>query len=301
MAGRRRPSGPALAALGRAAADRASGAQAIADRVLRALDRELRGWRRLGPGDRARRARAIARGLATAQPAMGLLVRWSAEWGSMARDRGARDLDERLRGWARRWRRRIDREPRLVGRTVRRRFPPGSLLMTISRGETVRRALAGLPADVRPARVLVLESRPGGEGRWLARDLRADGIRAVTIADATASRHLGEIDLVVIGADAVEANGSVVHKVGTRALARAAGRRGVPLVVIAGASKWLPPGVRLRDVGKRFDRTPPRWIAEYWSDRGVRPGRSPHRLRRRAQREKRGPVGPSRRRSSRDA
>ncbi|HUJ77692.1 MAG TPA: hypothetical protein VLX64_01655 [Thermoplasmata archaeon] len=299
MAGPARSRGPALAALADAAGDRASGARAIADRVLRALDRELRGWTELEARERRLRAREIARALRTAQPAMGLLVRWSADWRSGAPVRLAAVGGARSPGWAERWRRRLDVEPRLVDRTVRRRIPPRSRLLTLSRGQTVRGALAGLPLGLRPARVRVLESRPGGEGRWLARDLRADGIRATTIPDADASSHLQGTDLVVIGADTVEADGSVVHKVGTRALARAAYGTGVPLVVIAGTSKWLPPGVRLGAVGGLFDRTPPRWITEYWTDRGVRRGRSPHPIRRQAQREKQRPAGLPRRRGTR--
>jgi ribose 1,5-bisphosphate isomerase len=114
----------------------------------------------------------------------------------------------------------------------------------------------------------VLESLPGGEGRTFARELRRAGLRARTVTDTEGRRLVGATDLVLIGADTVSSDGSVVHKVGTRPLALAARRAGVPVIVVAGRSKNAPDPHSARRLPPRFDRTPARAIQEYWTDEG---------------------------------
>lgn len=141
----------------------------------------------------------------------------------------------------------------------------------------------------------MLESQPGGEGRTLASELRGAGIKARWVRDRSRRIAVRDSDLVVIGADTVERDGSVVHKVGTRALAREALRRQVPVVVVAGSSKWVPEFSRSGPLPRLFDRTPARWIAQYWTDQGRRPGRSRIPIQTRHQRDE-VPAPPRRRR-----
>jgi len=86
-------------------------------------------------------------------------------------------------------------------------------------------------------------------------------------------------DLVIIGADAVFSDGSIAHKVGTRILARAASKAGVPVVVVAGRSKFTGRPAPRRPLPARFDRTPSRYVSEIWTDSGVRAGGAKRRLR----------------------
>jgi len=147
--------------------------------------------------------------------------------------------------------------------------------VTLSRSRSVLWALEARKGSPRSVIVNVLESLPGGEGRIFAKELRRGGLAARVIPDAEGLVEVMAADLLLIGADAVFSDGSVVHKVGTRALAGAAARAGVPVVVVAGRSKFTlrpPPRRKLPAI---FDRTPSRYISEFWTDRGVRPGGAP--------------------------
>jgi len=254
-------------ALRRVAQDRQRGARPLADEALRALATELRRWalarRDLPPSV----ARAVARELARTQPAMAVFSVWADDWSRAARGRGPRTGP--LLRWVAARRHQLAAETPGVVRTVRAEIPPRASVLTISRSSTIRRALAALSPRSRPSAVRVLESRPGGEGRAMARELRQDGLNAAWVPDERAAEAVRLSDLVLLGADAVEPGGGLIHKVGTRRLAVLAKRHGVPVVVVAGRSKWrtavgprrLPPG---------FDRTAPRWISEYWTDAGRR-------------------------------
>ena len=100
---------------------------------------------------------------------------------------------------------------------------------TLSRSETVREALSRLDCSV-----LVGESRPAREGVAVAESLAAD--RDVTLTTDAALPGLG-FDAVLVGADAVLPDGSVVNKVGTYPLALATARADVPCYVVTARDK----------------------------------------------------------------
>jgi len=112
----------------------------------------------------------------------------------------------------------------------------GTRVATLSRSGTVREALAR--AD--PEAVLVAESRPGREGVEVAEAVveSLDAAVAVT-TDAAFPHQLVEwgADTLLVGADAVLADGRVVNKAGTRGAALSAAREGVDAVVAASVDK----------------------------------------------------------------
>jgi methylthioribose-1-phosphate isomerase len=88
-------------------------------------------------------------------------------------------------------------------------------------------------------RVWVDETRPVLQGaRLTAWELDRLGIPATLVADVMAGSlmALREVDLIVVGADRVAANGDVANKIGTYSLAVLAAHHGVPFYVAAPTS-----------------------------------------------------------------
>lgn len=116
--------------------------------------------------------------------------------------------------------------------------PPASVL-TLSRSGTVRRTIE--TAD--PDRVFVAESRPAREGVGVAESL-ADSLACEVClhTDAAVGHVLAteDVEAVLVGADAVLADGSVVNKTGTRLAALAARNEGVPCYAVCAADKVTP-------------------------------------------------------------
>jgi len=84
--------------------------------------------------------------------------------------------------------------------------------------------------------VLVSETRPFLQGsRLTAWELSRDRIPVTLITDSMAGSlmRLGQVDLVVVGADRIAANGDVANKIGTYALAVLAQAHGLPFYVAA--------------------------------------------------------------------
>jgi methylthioribose-1-phosphate isomerase len=153
----------------------------------------------------------------------------------------------------------------------------------------------------RAPRVWVDETRPVLQGaRLTAWELARLGIPCTVVVDMAAGALMarGEVDLVVVGADRVAANGDVANKIGTYTLAVLASHHGIPFYVAAPTST-IDPGtpsgraivIEERDedevllvaghrvaatgVGARnlaFDVTPAALVTGIINEDGVRPG-----------------------------
>lgn len=88
----------------------------------------------------------------------------------------------------------------------------------------------------RPVHVWVDETRPYLQGaRLTAWELAQAGVPHTLIPDVAAGHLMasGQVDVVIVGADRIAANGDTANKVGTYPLAVLAGRHGIPFYVAA--------------------------------------------------------------------
>jgi methylthioribose-1-phosphate isomerase len=88
----------------------------------------------------------------------------------------------------------------------------------------------------RPVHVWVDETRPYLQGaRLTAWELQQAGVPHTLIPDMAAGPLMarGEVDVIVVGADRIAANGDTANKVGTYTLAVLAARHGIPFYVCA--------------------------------------------------------------------
>ena len=91
-------------------------------------------------------------------------------------------------------------------------------------------------AAARPLHVWVDETRPYLQGaRLTAWELRQAGVDHTLIPDMAAGPTIarGDVDVILVGADRIAANGDTANKLGTYTLAVLAARHGVPFVVCA--------------------------------------------------------------------
>ena len=107
-------------------------------------------------------------------------------------------------------------------------------------------ALAGVYLAAQAGRrieVLVDETRPLLQGaRLTAWELTRAGIPCTVIADNMAASVMREqrVDLCLVGADRIAANGDVANKIGTYGVALAARHHGIPMYVAAPSSTFDP-------------------------------------------------------------
>ena len=110
-------------------------------------------------------------------------------------------------------------------------------LATVAHGTALAPIYAAQAADDE-VYVWVSETRPRNQGLLTAWELRQAGIPHALIADNAAGLLImqGKVDLVIVGADRIAANGDTANKVGTYLKALAAREHGVPFYVAAPVS-----------------------------------------------------------------
>ncbi len=127
-----------------------------------------------------------------------------------------------------------------AGAAAGNRIPERARVVTISKSFTVLCALAH--AADRIQRLVVAESRPACEGRGTAETAASFGIPTELVTDAAAMHAAADADVVLVGADSVLADGTVVNKTGTFGLCSAAARGGARVICVATESKIMPEG-----------------------------------------------------------
>lgn len=148
-----------------------------------------------------------------------------------------------------------------------------------------------------PLRIFAGETRPVLQGgRLTAWELARAGLDVTVVTDSMAGSLMarGDVGLVIVGADAVTADGSVVNKIGTYGLAVLARHHGIPFYVAVPATTLdrslsadqVPIEERaedeVREIGGRclvpdeaavwnpsFDVTPPELVTALVTDAGV--------------------------------
>jgi|TARA_B100001964_G_scaffold228795_1_gene280344 translation initiation factor eIF-2B subunit delta len=112
---------------------------------------------------------------------------------------------------------------------------PGDVIMTHSISSTIKKVLSRLSKT--RVHIIVTESRPGDEGKVLAAYLVALGMRPTYITEAQINLWMPRANKVVVGADALLEDGSIINKCGTSLMAMSARYHGVPVYVCAESFK----------------------------------------------------------------
>jgi translation initiation factor 2B subunit (eIF-2B alpha/beta/delta family)/ADP-ribose pyrophosphatase YjhB (NUDIX family) len=158
-----------------------------------------------------------------------------------------------------------------ASRTALRTFPVHWEVLTHSYSNTVKRALELAHKSKHELSVLATESAPGLEGKRLANDLVSLGISVRLVADSAVDSMISAVDAVVVGADSILSDGSVVNKIGTSQLARLAAEQGKPVYVICETAKFstqdfLGESVEIHKT--LFDITPNKYVSSIITEDG---------------------------------
>jgi ribose 1,5-bisphosphate isomerase len=142
-----------------------------------------------------------------------------------------------------------------------KRIGDGSVVFTHCHSSTVTRMLAKAKADGVDFSVICTETRPAFQGRITAKELVSLGIETTFIVDSAARTFMGDVDIVVVGADAITSEGNVVNKIGTGGIAVFASEARKPFYVVSELLKFDP-----ETLGGGCEKIEQRSPAEVWSE-----------------------------------
>ncbi|MFX0139163.1 MAG: translation initiation factor eIF-2B [Candidatus Hodarchaeota archaeon] len=123
-----------------------------------------------------------------------------------------------------------------------RRIVDNSTILTHCHSSAVVEILKMAYNDRKNIKVIVSETRPLFQGRKTAKELSDIGIETTMIVDSAMRwivRHK-PIDLILIGADSITVEGTVLNKIGSKLLALVAEENNIPFYVAATMLKYNP-------------------------------------------------------------
>ncbi|MEM0097780.1 MAG: ribose 1,5-bisphosphate isomerase [Conexivisphaerales archaeon] len=183
-----------------------------------------------------------------------------------------------------------------IGEIGAKRIVSGDIILTHCNSQSAISVIKTAFNDGKSFKVFATETRPRFQGRLTSAWLADAGIDVTLIPDSAARLYMRKVDKVVVGADAIAANGAVVNKIGTSTIAAIAKESRTRVMVAAETYKispqtylgelieieirspyevapraWLEKHPKIKVLNPAFDVTPPEYIDFIITERGIYP------------------------------
>ncbi len=150
----------------------------------------------------------------------------------------------------------------------------GDRLMTCSYSSTVCEALKIARRQGKQFSVMVAESKSSqgaAHGQATVAELRSHGISAEIIPDDAIPRRIQAATKIIVGADCILDDGTLINGTPTHRVAIAARNASIPFYAVCEMSKFRMPGGQTEEsaLEEGFDQIPPELITTIITERGV--------------------------------
>jgi ribose 1,5-bisphosphate isomerase len=121
-----------------------------------------------------------------------------------------------------------------------KRIRNNSVILTHCHSSTVTCMLKKAKQNGIDFQVICTETRPVFQGRVTAKEMLDAGIKTTFIVDSATRFFMNQVDLAIVGADAITSEGNVINKIGTGAVALVADEARTPFYVVSELLKFDP-------------------------------------------------------------
>jgi ribose 1,5-bisphosphate isomerase len=136
-----------------------------------------------------------------------------------------------------------------------KRIRSNSVVLTHCHSSTVTHLLKRAVQDGKDFEVVCTETRPLFQGRTTAKEMLGLNVKTSMILDSAVRYFMNQVDLVIVGSDAITSEGNVINKIGTSMIALAADEARTPFYVVSELLKFDPATV-YGDYEKIEERSP---------------------------------------------
>jgi ribose 1,5-bisphosphate isomerase len=224
------------------------------------------------------------------EPLMRNAISWLITQAQSAKTEKVAELSQIVSATATHFLKDLEDSKECIAEIGAKRIREGSVVFTHCHSSTVTRLLAKAKANGKNFKVICTETRPAYQGRITAKELVDLGIETSFIVDSAARTFMREVDVVIVGADAITSEGNVVNKIGSSGIAVLAHEARVPFYVVSELLKfdsatlsgecekieqrnpaevWNEAPAKLAVCNPAFDVTPNRYIHGLICEEGV--------------------------------
>jgi len=155
----------------------------------------------------------------------------------------------------------LEKSKNKIARIGKKRIRNNSVILTHCHSSTVTKLLIDAKKEGKKFEVFCTETRPVFQGRITAKELIEKDIKTTLIVDSAARSIMKEIDIVIVGADAITSEGNVINKIGTSSIALIAKESRKPFYVVSELLKFDP-----ATVCGGYEKIEEREPSEIWKD-----------------------------------
>lgn len=155
------------------------------------------------------------------------------------------DIPEKIENYKNQYYEMLQNSKRKIAEIGVRRFPANDkkfVVMTHCHSTLVTAILLEAHKQGKNFKVISTETQPRLQGRKTARELLEVGIEVIHVVDSAmrwAVRHF-QVEIILIGADSITSEGTIINKIGSRLLALVAHEEHVPFYVCTPLLKYNP-------------------------------------------------------------
>ena len=174
------------------------------------------------------------------EPLMRNAVRWVINQVEDSDERNVTELADLVYASSEKFQKNLAASKERIAEIGAKRIRDGYTIFTHCHSSTVSHILARAKTEGKIFEVVCTETRPAFQGRITAKEMLSLGMKTTFIVDSAARSFMHEIDVVVVGADAVTSEGNVVNKIGSSTIAVLAHEARKPFYVVSELLKFDP-------------------------------------------------------------
>lgn len=195
------------------------------------------------------------------EPLMRNAVRWMISQVEKSNEKNVKKLSMTVSLASKEFLKNLEDSKEKIAEIGAKRIRDNSVIFTHCHSSTVNYLLERAKKEGKTFEVICTETRPIFQGRTTAKEMLELGIKTTFIVDSAARFFMNQVDLVIVGADAITSEGNVINKIGTSMMALIAHEARTPFYVVSELLKF-DPMTMYGDYEKIEERSP----KEIWKD-----------------------------------
>jgi len=189
------------------------------------------------------------------EPLMRNSVRWIISQVEQSKETKIRQLNCVISSASQQFLKNLQESKEKIAEMGSKRIRDNSVILTHCHSSTVTYLLEKAAQDGKSFEIICTETRPIFQGRRTAKEMLDIGVKTTFIVDSAARFFMNQVDLVIVGADAITSEGNVVNKIGTSTIALIATEARAPFYVATELLKF-DPATMYGDYEKIEERAP---------------------------------------------
>jgi len=196
------------------------------------------------------------------EPLMRNAVRWIMSQVEKSEEKNVSKLAKRVSFASQQFLEKLEDSKEKIAEIGARRIRDNSVILTYCHSSTVTHLLKRAQQEGKTFEVICTETRPVFQGRITAKEMLELGVKTTFIIDSATRFFMNQVDLVIVGADAITSEGNVINKIGTSMIALVAHEARTPFYVVSELLKF-DPETMYGDYEKIEERSP----EEIWKNK----------------------------------